>query len=82
MLIGRATKARWTSTTLIGAGSRLMWSCATLIGGRRRDLWSNRALSGGGGGETVGYSSLLSLPPVTWTRLPVMKEPSGEASST
>ncbi len=28
------------------------------------------------------YSSLLSLPPVTCTRLPVMKEPSWEASST
>ena len=28
------------------------------------------------------YSSLLSLPPVTCTRLPVMNEPSCEASST
>ena len=31
---------------------------------------------------TFPYSSVLSLPPVTFTRLPVMKEPSWEASST
>ena len=32
--------------------------------------------------KTPRHSSLLSLPPVTCTRLPVMNEPSCEASST